>query len=324
MVRIWVKALGGAFAASMLIGSGQLGVAYSLGLLRWNHPFKAGAENGWNAHLTWVAFIATLTVVGGAVVGARLLRRGGFRGLGSAIAVALAALAGAALVVPLVALPASPAVVARPLDPGLNAGLAAALGAAIGYFGAVAVLSARALAANVFVTAAWVWLVALGSALASLDGPVLPTGLRLGVLSLPQLPYAQTQNLVLPMATGMALLAALVIAGYARWLGEHRFTVAVSGFAGPALVAAAYLVAGPGISAENDDQLVPWRASLVAVGAGLVAATLVAVLPLRRERESGPEAATAVPPQPPSIPTPRPAPVPGEDYVDWVSGLHRE
>lgn len=282
MVRVWVKALGGAFAASVLIGSGQLGIAYSLGVLRWDHPFAAGAENGWNVHLTWVAFITALTVVGGAAAGVRPLRRVDFDGLGTWIAVALAALAGAAVVIPLVTLPAGTAVVSRPLDPALSVGIAAGLGAAVGYLAALAVLSTRALAANVFVMAAWVWLVALGSALASLDGPILPTGLRLGVLSLPRLPYPETQNLVLPMMAGMALLTGAVIAGYARWLGEGRSTVVTSGLAGPALVASAYLIAGPGISAANSDQLVPWRAALVAIGAGLAASTLVALVPARR------------------------------------------
>lgn len=346
MVRIWVKALGGAFAASMLIGAGQLGLAYSLGLLRWDHPFEAGAQNGWNAHLTWVAFIAALTVVGGAVVGVRPLRRNRFDGLGTWIAVALAALAGAAIVVvPLVALPAGSAVVPRPLDPALNVGLVAGLGAAVGYFAALAVLSARALAANVFVTTAWVWLLALGSALAWLNGPMLPTGLRLGVLSLPRLPYGETQHLVLPVMAGMALLAAGVIAGYARWLGESRFTIVTSGVAGPALVASAYLIAGPGISADNGDQLVPWRAALVAVGAGLAASTLVALVSTRRDlgddrRGLGGDrrglagdrrdpvgdqsAETQVPSKPLSVPAPRPAEVPNEDYVDWVSGLRRK
>lgn len=287
VVRTWVRALAGGFAAAVLIGGGQLGVAYSFGVLRWDQTFEAGAENGWNVHLTWVAYIAMLAVVGGAVAGVRPLRRNDFDGLGAWMAVALAALAGAGAVVPLVALPAGAAEVPRPLDPALSAGLAAGLGAAVGFFAALAVLSARALATSVFVVAGWVWLLGLGSALASLDGPSLPAGLRLGVLTLPQLPHRETQNLVLPMMVGLALLTGAAIAGSARWLDEHRFTVATSGLAGPALVASAYLIAGPGISADDGEQLVPWRAALIAVGAGLAASTLVALIPARRGPTDG-------------------------------------
>jgi hypothetical protein len=282
VVRTWVRALAGGFAAAVLIGAGQLGIAYSFGILRWDQPFEAGAENGWNIHLTWVAYIAMLAVVGGATAGVRPLRRADFDGLGAWMAVALAALAGAGIVVPLVALPAAAVEVPRPLDPALNVGLAAGLGAAVGFFAALAALYARALAASVFVVAGWAWLVALGSVVGSLDGPSPLTGLRLGVLSLPQLPEPETQNMVLPVMAATALLCAAGIAGYSRWLGEPRLTVVSGGLAGPALVASAYLIAGPGISATQDDQLVPWRAALLAVGAGLAASTLVALVPARR------------------------------------------
>lgn len=104
MVRTWVRALSAGLATAAVVGAGQLGLAYGLGVLQWSAPFDAGQENEWSSHLTWVAFIAAVAVVGGAVAGARSLRRsGGADGFGAWLAVSLAALVGGAAVVPLVA-----------------------------------------------------------------------------------------------------------------------------------------------------------------------------------------------------------------------------
>jgi hypothetical protein len=73
------------------------------------------------------------------------------------------------------------------------------------------------------------------------------------------------------------------VAMVARWGGAQRPAVAASGMAGPALVAAAYALAHPDLSDLT------FRSSLYAIGAGLLAAILVAI-PGRDEprEESGP------------------------------------
>ncbi|HET6211616.1 MAG TPA: hypothetical protein VFE14_01955, partial [Micromonosporaceae bacterium] len=145
-----------------------------------------------------------------------------------------------------------------------------------------------------------------------------------GVLRLPALSYHQTQDLVLPVMVGTTVLVAVAIAGYARWIGEHALAGAASGLAGPALVAAAYLVAGAGISADRADQQRPWLASLVAVGAGLAASTLVAVVRRKRAVEDDTEPADELTPDTPARTRPVPppaAPLREDEYVGWVSGL---
>jgi len=328
VVRTWVRALGAALAAAVVSGAGQLGIAYGLGILRWDQRFPADV---WKAHLVWVAWIGALAVVAGAVAGARTLPRPTF---GSWLAVSLAGMVGAAVTVPLVALPARAAQVPPPLDPALNAGLAASIGVLVGLFAALAVLCARPVAGSVLVTTLWVWAVGIVSAVARV-GETFPRGRatgpafgeRLGVLEF----SALGERAVLPVMVVMALLTGVLIGAYARWLGEHPVAVAASGLAGPALVAAAYLFAGPGSGATQRD---PYLASLIAVAAGVAVSVLIAVL--RRPR---PETMPAAP-----EPTPKPAPAPkaevtatappqgraavpsprgrhDDDYVSWVSQL---
>jgi hypothetical protein len=294
VVRTWLRALAAALVTAAMLGAGQLGVAYGLGILRWNQTFEAGNENGWSAHLAWTAWIAALAVVGGAVAGVHSLRRHGHRdAAGAWVSLSVAALFGAAVTVPLVALPAREAQVALPLNPALQAGVIAGVGAAVGLFGALAVLCARPVAGGVLFTTVWVWLLALVSAGAQLGSASLPAGQRLGVLRLPGLGDHATQELILPVTVGMAALVALLIAGYARWLGEHPFAVAASGLAGPALLAAAYVVAGPGIAAGHNDQRQPWLAALVSVGAGLAVSVLIAAVRRRRPVDAPPASTRA-------------------------------
>lgn len=332
-MRTWIKALASALGTAAIVGAGQLGVAYALGVLRWDQDFGP-TDDLWAAHLTWAPLIAALAVTAGALNGRRAIHRYDLReGFGSWTLVSLAALLGATVTVPLVALPAAAARTLAPLDPALNAGLAAGLGVAVGFFVALAALCARPVAGGVVTAAVWVWLVALVSAVAWLGQTREPAGQRLGVLDLPSLADGVERQLVLPVMVGVALSTSTMIAGYSRWLGEHQFAVATSGLAGPALVAAAYLIAGPGTSG---DQRTPWLAALIAAGAGFGASLLVAVLRRRpsvpdEDAEAVPEdrgpATTAIGEARQMPPGPRPQPSPGQagvrdrDYVDWVSGL---
>lgn len=331
MVGTWVRTLGAALLTAAVAGAGQLGIAYGLGVLRWDQRFDAGRDNVWSAHLTWAAWIASVAVVIGALAGVRALRRNHIReGLGGWVAVSLAALVGGAVVVPLTTLRAAASVVPiASVDPELNVGLAAGIGAAVGLFAALAALAARPVAASIIVTVCWVWLAAVVSAGSNVGRAT--ADIRVGVVDVDDLGFGLRQLLVLPVLVGVALLTGAAIAGYARWLGETSASLAVCGLAGPALVAAAYIIAGPGISGEHQDQRLPWLASLIAVGAGL-AGSVVVTMAGRRRPESGvtepvqrpaerpvAPAAEPVPPPPPRVTAPRSRRE--DDYAGWLSAM---
>ncbi|HET8661725.1 MAG TPA: hypothetical protein VFM55_22365 [Micromonosporaceae bacterium] len=287
MVGTWVRALVTALATAAMTAAGQLGVCYGLGILRWQQEFAGDDVNLWSAHLTWTAWIAAIAVIAGALAGVSALRRHRLHpGFGGWAGAALAATPGAAVAVPLVAVPASAAELPF-TNPALEAGIAAAVGILAGVFGALAMLCARLIAGSVYATIFWVWAVALASAGAVMGSSTPPRGQRLGVLALPGMSFDLTQDLVLAMTAGTAVLLGGLIAGYGRWLGEHRLVVAASGLAGPALLAAAYLIAGPGRSSDPPDQLVPYWAALIGVGAGAVTSVLVALV--RRPQRAQPD-----------------------------------
>ena len=347
-MRTWTRVFVTALAVAALVSAGQLGIAYALGILRWSQAFTGPTEHLWAAHLTWASYIAMVSVMAGALGGRRVIRRRGLRdGFGAWTVVAVAALIGAAVTVPLVALPADASRVPAPLDPALNAGLAASLGGAVGFFAALALLAARPVAGGMTATAVWVWLLALASSGAWLKETSTPHGQRLAVLDLPMLADPLEQDLVLPVMVGVAVLTGAALAIYARWLGEHPLAAAASGLAGPALVGSAYLIAGPAGPAL--DRREPWFAALVAIGAGFVASLLVTVLWRRRADVDTAVPATAtnvrswpeaggdpggISPRPPAARagdaaiSARPAAAramaansPDDDYVTWVAGL---
>lgn len=64
----------------------------------------------------------------------------------------------------------------------------------------------------------------------------------------------------------------LVVAAVARGRGASRLGASIAGLGGPALVAAAYLIAGPG-----EDQSEAYLAALLAVAVGLAASAVVAI-----------------------------------------------
>jgi len=276
MVGIWVRALVAALATAAMTAAGQLGIGYGLGILRWQQEFVGDDANLWSAHLTWTAWITAIAVIAGALAGVGSLRRHRLHpGFGGWVGATLAAAPGAAVAIPLVAVPASAAELPF-TNPALEAGIAAAVGILAGVFGALAMLCARLIAGSVYATIFWVWAVALASAGAVMGSSTPPRGQRLGVLALPGMSFDLTQDLVLVMTAGTAVLLGGLIAAYGRWLGEHRLVVAASGLAGPALLAAAYLIAGPGLASDPPDQLVPYWAALIGVGAGAVTSVLVA------------------------------------------------
>lgn len=163
MMRSWVRALVTALVTAAAAGAGQLGLAYGLGIMRWDQQFTN--PNMWSAQLTWSAWIAAVAVVAGAVSGVASLRRHGHEPhLGSWLAASLAAAGGGLLTVLLVALPARAAELPHTTDSALEASLAAGFGAVAGVFAALAVLTARLIAGNIYATIGWVWALALVSA----------------------------------------------------------------------------------------------------------------------------------------------------------------
>jgi hypothetical protein len=361
-VRIWGKAVLTALGAGALVGAGQLGVAYGLGIVWLDRSFDAEAGNQWNAQLAWVSWFAMLAAVAGAATAERVARRQQYApGIGTRIMLALSGGVGAGAVVPLSVQPARSAQLAQSIDPALVVGLAAGLGAVAGVLLAVATLSLRPLAWNLVTVAAAVWLAGLASVVPYLgrDGDA-PT-IRLGV---PQwtAQAGETDRLVEMLSMPvLALLAGLVVAAIARSRRESGLAAAVSGMAGAVPLALAYLIAGPGPDADTADQMAPYLGTLTAVPAGLLGSLLVSLI-VRRDRDK-PSADAAgrarsadtveptnilppldkgsrrrpAPAQWPPAPgpataaaTPRTAPaskasVPRQDaHVDWVSGLSRQ
>jgi len=316
--------------AAALISAGQLGFGYGLGILRWDADFSgaAGANatpGAWTALLTWVAFIAIVSVLGGARIGRRAIRRPGRRDtLGQRAVAALGAAIGAGLTVPLVWVPARAAQPPFPVDPDLVAIIASVAGILVGLVAAVFALSAPPIAGSMLISAAWVWLFVLGWAVFAAIDPAARVAAgrgepRLGVLGPPLVP-ADTWWFGPNLMILLAFVIGVGVAGMARFGGQHKIVVALSGFAGPAVIAAAYLIAGPGSGAGRAAQFEPYRAALIAAGAGLVASVVVAFIqrPGTKEPAAAEEEAEALPPV---RPVPPPVPERDSQYVDWLKDL---
>jgi hypothetical protein len=301
----------------------QLGAGDALGIIRWDGPRDARA---WTTLLTWLAFSYALAVLAGALVGRLAVRRHrGADSFGSRLTAALVAALGAGAAVGLAWLPAQSLQPPTNVDAGLVVALTASAGVLVGLILALLALSARPVAVGLQATAAWIWLVAIGATVAELssDAQTYPAP-RVAMLDapsvLPASPWTGPRMMII-----VAAAVGLVVSGVARWRGSGRLGAALAGFGGPAVVAAAYLVAGPGPAGDPASQRDPYLAALFAVGAGLVASVLVA-MPGRR---------TAHTPQPAAPVDDRPlegdvlevvraatAPIPaqGRDRPAWASG----
>jgi len=273
--RTWGRVLLAALGVGLLAGAGQLGFAYGLGVVRFARDF-AETPGQWTAHLAWVAWFAMLAAVAGGVAGDWLARRGGERpGPGSRVACAVAGGVGALAVAPLVMLPARNAQV-EGVDAVVVGGLSAALGALAGVFAAVAVLSQRVFAVNLATVTLGVWLVALLSVAPSL-GPEDPLPeVRLGALDATWLGSGLAQRLAVILMPALALAVGAGIGALARWRGLPVVPVAASGVVGPALLALAYLTAGPGPDGDRY-QAAPYWGALIAVAAGGLGSVLASV-----------------------------------------------
>jgi hypothetical protein len=284
-VATWGRTLGTAVGTGVVVGAGQLGVAYGLGILRWDDDL---GRPTWHAQLTWLCLMASVSVIAGATAGRWSARRWALPdGLPVRLIASLAAAVGGVIMVPLVLHPARTAHVAEPGSPELTAVLAVAAGLVVGVIAAVAVLSLPTVAGNITATITWLWTAALVSAVWTIGRGEVWGSAHLGLLPAAGA-WIPVVMLVIPG------LIAVTVAAVARFGGSGPVLVSVSGLAGPALVATAYVVGAPG----GGEQSTTYRYALVAVTVAAALSVVVAVARrpaggLRLPWRSAPEPATA-------------------------------
>ncbi|MBF9131491.1 hypothetical protein I0C86_21370 [Plantactinospora sp. S1510] len=274
--RTWGKVLLAALGVGVVSGAGQLGIAYGLGLVRFNRTFDAVIANQWPAQRVWVGWFAMVAAITGALIADRLARRYDLPTTpGVQAATAAAGALGALVVAPLSMQPARTAQLAS-ADPVVSVGVIAALGAGIGFVAALATLVQRPVRWNAGAVIAAVWFLAVLSVMPSL-GPDDPLpAVRLGVLDPSWLGAGTAQRLAVVTMPALALVAGALTGALARSRGLPMPAVASCGVGGPALLALAYLVAGPGGSSDGY-QAAPYWGALIAVVAGGLGSVLAAM-----------------------------------------------
>jgi hypothetical protein len=310
---------GGSIAIAVGVAAGtaaaQLGVCYGLGIMAWIPATDAAGERAWLASLTWTTWIAATSTVLGAVIADRLsaggpgaapprrrygpearIPAGTVANTAWRVVLALTAAVGGLLTVALVAVPARAAHRPDTFSPQMIAGGYAVVGVAVGVLVAVAALSARAVAANVVLTTAYLWALAVGAVIFGYATRRELFTAQLGVWRFGSGHFLR-QTFSLP---GAALMmgAALVIGVLAAWpavrRGDNRVGVAISGALGPLLVSSAYFLAAPKlVGAEPDEQLSAYLIAPYAVIAGLAGSVLLVGIAAQREQRAAALAAAA-------------------------------
>jgi hypothetical protein len=331
-VRGWIGSVAAAVGAGAAVAAAQLGLGYGLNIIRFAEPGGQLSAEAWVTSLTWATWIAASSTIIGAVVAVRTAGRPDHqpepRELSPAtrppmppptappdriaaqlwrLVLAVAAALGAAITVALVAVPARAVQLPGVDSPQTVAAGYAALGVVASVLVAAGALAARPVAANLLATSGWLWLLAV----------VAVTDRVLGSdRQVPLAFWAATEDgpwfrAVLMPDAGPALAAALGI-GFLAALpaarrGDHPVGVAVSGAAGPVVLAIAYLLTQPDLVAAGAVELsrhlaVPYLALVGLVGSLLAGAV--------RPRGSGPPAAGRPAPRgaTATVPAPRAAP----------------
>jgi hypothetical protein len=254
VVRGWGGSVATAVGVAAAVGAAQLGLGYGMDIVSWAPDAGGLASEAWIASLTWASWIAATSAIVGAVVADRLSPPTGDPAGGDRVTsvlwrlvLATAAALGAGVAVALVAVPARVAVVAETSAPQAVAAGYAVLGVIVGLVMAVGALTARAVAANLIATAAWLWLLAI---VAVVDGVLAGRDWSRVPLAFWEFTDAEPwfRNILLPdagLALGAALVIGLLAALPAVRRGDHPIGVVVSGAAGPLVLAAAYLMAQP-------------------------------------------------------------------------------
>ncbi len=324
----WVKLAGRSFVAAGLIAAAQLGAAQALGLLVWSTAPTPDVWRRQLTWLLFIFAAAVLGGVAGGRRSVRAIRQAianrradaaaarhsglvahkkGMRaarrravatakdktvdkarrfaaGASRVIATVFAVL-GAAAAFTLVWLSARQAL--EPADLRVMA-TTAGIGIAVGAVVSLLSLAAAPIAANAAVWLGGVWMFGLASVGISIasDRPTVTP--RLGVLDAPNLIGPDEWWLGPNLMVAVAALFGFAVAATARWVGTRRLTIALSGLAGPAIVAAGYLVVGPA-----GELMSSYVAALLAATVGLL--TSAATAAAHRSGEP------AAPPQPAAL-----------------------
>jgi hypothetical protein len=298
-----------AFGVAAATAAAALGLGYGLGIIVWTSATGAAGENAWLSSLAWTTWIAATSTVIGALVADRLSpgeigaappRRSTLDGEAAGrtrvspvatgawrLVITITAAIGALLTVPLVAVPARTVQRPETATPQLIAGEFAVVGVVIGAVIAILALSARAVAANVAATAGWVWALAIAAVATGVAaGDDTPTA----QLAVWHFGGGQGGNTFSFGAATMMLGVALVLGILAAWpalrRGDNRVGIALSGGAGPILVAAAYNPGAPRLAGvPMAEQFSAFLIAPYAFIAGLAGSVLIwAVITHRRQQ----------------------------------------
>jgi hypothetical protein len=291
-MKFWARIFAAGFATAALISAAQFGVVYGLGAVRLNREF-ADSDSDWNIQLTWIAWFILAAVVGGGAYAAglsRLLTKRLSVGVGVRLVGASAAGLGAAVAcLPLTVYPAIDAKLALPVNPAITVSFTVCAALAVG-MGMSAIIAGNApMTTNVAYFTFCIWVLAVVSLgeNSPLFGRLYLEQPRLGVLDISSLQAIPRASFSMPVLAGVVgILVALI--GRAR--RQARILIALSGTAGPLLVALAYLLSGPGpqqLTGQADGYL----GAMIAVVVGLTLSTIIALLPRgSRERQVYPTA----------------------------------
>ena len=305
--RGWGGSLFLAALAAAGTAAAQLGLGYGLGIIVWTPDQAGSAEAAWAAGLAWTVWAAATSVVVGAVIGDRVagdVHSGRVVRFFARLTTALAAALGGLIAIPLVAVPTQDARIVDTFAANLLAGTYAAAGVLIGLIVALPAMASRAIAANVFATAGFLWVVAIVA--------VTDDGRRSDVTQLGLWKFTSqgpTWGVYYIPGALLMLGGALLLGGLAAFpaagRGEGRFGVTISGATGPILVAVAYALAAPRAGHATAEQLSAFYTSPYMIIAGLAGSVLVGAVgaaPAQRTRKAsaGPE------PTAPAIRTPKP------------------
>jgi hypothetical protein len=308
----------------------QLGVAQTVGIVRWTDV----SSESWSTLLTWLAFIAIVSVMAGAAIGRRAVRPSGpgveadpSDRVGATLVAGFAAAIGAAAGESLAWLAAQSAIVPVSAYPELVVATTAGAAVVIGTLLAILAGFVPTIGRNVRATVVWIWAVGVFGAVVGYSTHHPFRAPRLAVLDAPSL-VPDTWWSAPSLMIAIAVVVGAIVAAAARWRGAGRLGTIFSGFAGPAVVASAYLIVRPGLSGAPTNLLDPFHASLIAVAAGLVGSAAVGLLPgpARRSPSANPRRAEPRPrvdepvaARPVGTVAGRPAYE--EDYSDWIRDI---
>jgi hypothetical protein len=240
----WTAQIAAAAGVAAGTGAAQLGLGYGLGVVVW--PATSTDDNSvWLGSLGWATWIAASATVFGAVIASRLSSRS--RALWR-LALAASAAVGALVSVALIALPARDAVRVDTVAPQTIAAGYAIVGILLGVVLAYWAVSSRPVAANLILTAAWLWALAVAAIVVDLIWH-RPTATYLSSWQFAGPSLGARYGTIYWPSSVLTLLAALVIGVLAVWpavrRGEFGVGAATSGAVGPLLVAGAFFALAP-------------------------------------------------------------------------------